>query len=369
MLAVRIAAMEPAGLTDENIPAFRADLLAWFAQNARDLPWRRTRDPYRIWVSEVMLQQTRVAAVIGRYKSFIERFPSVVALALASEPEVLTGWSGLGYYRRARLLHDAAQLLVREHGGSLPGSCMELRRLPGVGDYTAAAIASIAHGEPVAVVDGNVVRVLIRLFGKGAADRRLSAAHLKAHASRLLDPELPGAFNQAMMELGATVCLPRLPSCGNCPIRPYCQTRGEHPSRSRKQMLSRKVAYALIRKPVDGNPSAVSVLLVQRTKESSLMPGMWELPMLPPQAEDLQPLLRVRHSITNTNYYVSVYGVPEEAVVLADGIARDWKSSVDLGEIPLTGLARKILMRVGVFARPKEIRRGKALPGAESVFL
>lgn len=356
-------------LTDENIPAFRADLLAWFAQNARDLPWRRTRDPYRIWVSEVMLQQTRVAAVTGRYTSFIERFPSVVALALASEPEVLTAWSGLGYYRRARLLHDAAQLLVREYGGSLPGSCMELRRLPGVGDYTAAAIASIAHAEPVAVVDGNVERVLMRLLGKGAADRRLSAAQLKAHASRLLDSELPGAFNQAMMELGATLCLPRLPTCVNCPVRPYCQTRGEHPSRSRKQMLSRKVAYALIKKPVEEGPSAVSVLLVQRTKESSLMPGMWELPMLPPQAENLQPVLRVRHSITNTNYYVSVYEMPEEDVVLAGTLDRDWKASVDLGEIPLTGLARKILMRVGVFARPKEIRRGKALPGAESVFL
>jgi len=363
--------MDSVTLTDTSIPPFRAELLGWFAQNARDLPWRRTRDPYRIWVSEVMLQQTRVAVVMARYISFIDRFPSLVSLALATEEEVLAVWSGLGYYRRARLLHHAAQLLVREHGGSLPTPCMELRRLPGVGDYTAAAIASIAHGESVAVVDGNVERVLMRLLGKGASDRPLSAARLKSAATRLLDAELPGLFNQAMMELGATVCLPRAPLCSACPVQSYCYTRGEHPSTSRKQMLSKKVGYALVKKPVEGSPSAVSVLLVQRTKEASLMPGMWELPMIAAPVETLEPVLRVRHSITNTNYYVSVYGLEDDddALALPDSTPREWKSSRDLGEIPLTGLARKILMRLGIFARPKEVRRGKALPGAESVFL
>jgi A/G-specific adenine glycosylase len=362
--------METAKLKDKNLGAFRTDLLTWFAQNARDLPWRRTRDPYKIWVSEVMLQQTRVAVVIGRYTNFIDRFPSLVSLALANEEDVLAVWSGLGYYRRARLLHHAARLLVREHDGTLPKSSVELRRLPGVGDYTAAAIASIAHGEAIAVVDGNVERVLIRLFGKGAGDRRLSASRLKLAATRLLDAAVPGAFNQAIMELGATVCLPRAPLCSACPVQPYCRTCGEHLAQSRKQMLSEKVAYAVVKKPLEGSTSVVSVLLVQRTKNAALMPGMWELPVVSSPAADWEPILRVRHSITNTNYYVSVYDVQEEeTLALEEATPFVWKSSRELGEIPLTGLARKILMRLGIFARPKEVRQGKALPGAESVFL
>ena len=164
--------MDTATLTEQDGEEIRQQLLSWFRLNARDLPWRQTRDPYRIWVSEVMLQQTRVATVIARYTQFIQRFPSLVSLALAREDEVLTMWSGLGYYRRARMLHSAAQLLVNEHGGSLPHTSQELRRLPGVGDYTAAAIASIARNEPVAVVDGNVERVLTRMLGKSASTTR-----------------------------------------------------------------------------------------------------------------------------------------------------------------------------------------------------
>src|SRR5487761_103259 len=222
--------------TDQQLLSFRLQLLTWFRQNARDLPWRRTRDPYRIWVSEVMLQQTRVAAVIQRYIQFISRFPTPVALALAREQDVLALWSGLGYYKRARMLHSAAQMMVNEHGGSLPKTSVELRRLPGVGDYTAAAIASIAHGEPSAVVDGNVERVVIRLLGIGTPSNRLSATRLKEAANRLLDPVVPGTFNQAMMELGATVCLPRVPLCSVCPVQDFCKTRGEHTARPRKQM-------------------------------------------------------------------------------------------------------------------------------------
>lgn len=357
-------------MIEKDLKPFRADLLAWFAQNARDLPWRRTRDPYKIWVSEVMLQQTRVAAVVARYTSFIERFPSLVSLALASEEEVLAVWSGLGYYRRARLLHSAAQLLVREHGGSLPKSSADLRRLPGVGDYTAAAVASIAHGEAAAVVDGNVERVLTRLLGHATAERPLTAARLKAAAMRVLDPKASGPFNQAMMELGATICLSRAPLCGRCPVQRYCKTRGEHPPKMRKQMLSKKAGYALVQRPLEGSASAVSVLLVQRPMQSSLMPGMWELPPAPQLVRELEPVLRARHSITNTNYYVSVFELPlEDALDLPDSTVREWHASGELGEIPLTGLARKVLMRLGIFARPKEVRQGKALPGAESVFL
>ncbi len=371
MAARRISAMEPVTLTDRQMQSFRAELLSWFAQSARDLPWRRTHDPYCIWVSEVMLQQTRVAAVVDRYTQFIHKFPSLVSLALANEADVLTLWSGLGYYRRARMLHSAAQLLVREHGGSLPKSSAELRRLPGIGDYTAAAIASIAHGESVAVVDGNVERVMLRLTGAEVGDKHLSATGLKEIASRFLAPDAPGAFNQAMMELGATVCLPRAPLCASCPVQAHCHTRGEHTARPRKQMLSKKINYALVRKSLEGNGNSTAVLLARRPPSASQMPGMWELPGLPAKGEDgNEPILRVRHSVTNTNYYVGVYALDaNNASQLAGSLSHAWISSKKLHEIPLTGLARKILMRLDVLAKPRQVRSGKALPGSPSIFI
>ncbi|MGC1782319.1 MAG: A/G-specific adenine glycosylase [Acidobacteriaceae bacterium] len=374
---VRMDDMATETLSDEETRSFRGNLLPWFRLNARDLPWRRTRDPYSIWVSEVMLQQTRVATVIDRYTQFMQRFPSLVSLALAREEDVLALWSGLGYYKRARMLHGAAQLLLHEHGGSLPKSSADLRRLPGVGDYTAAAVASIAHGEPAAVLDGNVERVLLRVLGGAATgSRRLSATRLKEAANLLLDPSEPGIFNQAMMELGAMVCLPRVPLCASCPVQELCRTRGEHTARPRKQMVSRKVDYALVRKQMSGSQSRVEVLLVQRPADASQMPGMWELPMLSSHQRSAiqgsEPVLRIRHSITNTNYYVAVFSVEADGV---EGlwpqrnpqrlIQQDWIPDRKLGEVPLTGLARKILMRLDVLARPTQVRQGKVLPGME----
>jgi A/G-specific adenine glycosylase len=186
---------------------FRARLLAWYDAHARDLPWRKRHDPYRVWVSEIMLQQTRVAAVIEHYREFLRRFPTVQKLAAAREASVLAAWSGLGYYRRARMLHTAAKLVIRESDGKFPKTAQEWRDLPGIGRYTAAAIASIAFGEPVAVVDGNVERALQRIHQKACTGGEIWAA-----AASLLDPHRPGDFNQAMMELGATVCTPRTPS-------------------------------------------------------------------------------------------------------------------------------------------------------------
>ncbi|MEO6828930.1 MAG: A/G-specific adenine glycosylase [Acidobacteriaceae bacterium] len=354
--------------TDQHVESFRLQLLAWFQENARDLPWRRTHDPYRIWISEVMLQQTRVATVVDRYQQFIRKFPSLVSLALAREDDVLALWSGLGYYKRARMLHSAAQLLVNEHGGSLPRSSAELRRLPGVGDYTAAAIASIAHGEVAAVVDGNVERVLIRLLGLGAPGKRMSAAKLKEAAQRLLDPAAPGTFNQAIMELGATICLPRVPLCSVCPVQDFCITRGEHVARPRKQMASRKVNYALVRRPLTGRQ--VEVFLIKRPAHSSQMPGMWELPLLPAGEEaEREPVLRLRHAITNTNYYVAVFAEEEQPELAEKPAEEDWVADRKLSEIALTGLARKILMRLDVLAKPRQVRQGKALPGAENEFV
>ena len=364
--------METAALTEQDGEEFRQQLLAWFRLNARDLPWRHTRDPYRIWVSEVMLQQTRVATVIARYTQFIQRFPSLVSLALAREDEVLTLWSGLGYYRRARMLHSAAQLLVNEHGGSLPHTSQELRRLPGVGDYTAAAIASIVRNEAVAAVDGNVERVLTRMMGKAAARRAGLAARLKETAGWLLDTTTPGMFNQAMMELGATVCLPRAPQCADCPVQKFCETKGEHVVTPRKQIVSRMTHYALVKKPVENESKRVAVLLVQRPENASQMPGMWELPALAEPGES-EPVLRIRHAITNTNFYVEVFSMQADKLLNTRKNRKmerhDWVVDSKLNEIPLTGLARKILMRLDVMSKPREVRSGKALPSREGDFL
>ncbi len=186
-----------------------------------NLPWRESRDPYRVWVSEIMLQQTRVAAVIAHYHEFLRRFPTVQKLAAAREASVLAAWSGLGYYRRARMMHAAAKVIARELGGKFPSTADAWRELPGIGRYTSAAIASIAFDEPVAVVDGNVERVLARVSGPRLAGEKLWAA-----AEAMLDRQRPGDFNQAMMELGATVCTPRGPACLTCPVIELCATRG-----------------------------------------------------------------------------------------------------------------------------------------------
>src|SRR5271154_2464193 len=226
------------------IRKFQRELLSWFDSHARDLPWRRTADPYHIWISEIMLQQTRVTAVLDYYSRFLALFPTITALAQAKEPAVLAAWSGLGYYRRAKMMHRAAQVVVEQHQGALPTTAAELRKLPGIGEYTSSAIASIAYGEPVAVVDGNVERVLLRVFP--GAGKPTQAKGLRDRAASLLDTRRPGDFNQAMMELGAMVCLPQRPLCLQCPVQPFCATRGEHHAPPAKKMRSRQIAYALL---------------------------------------------------------------------------------------------------------------------------
>jgi A/G-specific adenine glycosylase len=312
---------------------FRRSLLAWYRRHARALPWRKTRDAYRIWVSEIMLQQTRVAAVLAYYRVFLQRFPNVRALARASEADVLAVWSGLGYYRRARMLHRAAKVVVAEHAGKLPRDLDALRGLPGIGRYTAAAIASIAFDIPAAVVDGNVERVLSRLAGKP-----LPAAEIWSRAQELLDPRHAGDFNQAMMELGAVVCLPEKPLCGACPVAGSCVARGALPAAKSIARRKQSLAYAL------SFSRNASVRMVQRGKRESLMPGMWELPSHPMNRAG--PVLRLRHSITTTDYAVAVY-----AATLAKGTSAKgkWVKREQLNALPLTGLARKILKRAGVF--------------------
>jgi A/G-specific adenine glycosylase len=213
-------------LKGRDLAAFRQQLLAWFRQYQRDLPWRRTKDPYRIWLSEIMLQQTRVAAVIPYYERFLERFPDVHALATAPQEEVLRLWSGLGYYSRARNLHRAAQEIVAKHGGVFPREEKDALALPGIGSYTAAAILSIAYGAKHAVLDGNVARVLARVFAvRGDLRDAKRWQSLQGSANVLLDSKSPGDWNQAVMELGATLCTPQSPQCLLCPVTQFCQAR------------------------------------------------------------------------------------------------------------------------------------------------
>jgi A/G-specific adenine glycosylase len=343
---------------------WRHRLLAWYDAHRRDLPWRRTSDPYSIWLSEIMLQQTRVAAVIEKYGQFLKSFPTVAALARAAEPDVLARWSGLGYYRRARMLHQAAQFVMQELEGAIPGTAIGLRALPGVGVYTAAAIASIAYGEAIAVVDGNVERVVQRLQGWGTESRSGKAALLRAthrFANALLDPERAGDFNQAMMELGATVCLPKGPLCLTCPLREGCRTQGEHPTVKRARMSSRDAGYALIVRSAVAGRKGREVLLDQRSPDETVMQGMWELPTLK-SVEVPEEVLRmsVRHAIMQVNYYVRVRTVFEDDAdaLTVPSQGRKWVELQKVGELPLTGLARKILLRAGLAELAAVVERG-----------
>lgn len=271
-----------------------------------------------------MLQQTRVAVVRERYPMFLRRFPTVKKLARARLAAVLAAWSGLGYYRRARALHNSAKIIVAEHRGRWPRRAEQLRSLPGIGRYTAAAVASIAFDEPVALVDGNVERVLTRLHGRAPTD-------FWAAANTLLDRKQPGDFNQAMMELGATVCLPGRPLCDQCPVREFCRLQGALEPRTASARRRRQVSYGFARR---GN----SVYLVQRNRESSLMPEMWELPQFEHRPLE-NPVLKLRHAITDTDYQVDVFA-SESIDERAGGLWVDFKKA---GRLPLTGLTRKVL--------------------------
>ncbi len=262
----------PAGLA-----AMRAELLRWFDHAKRDLPWRRTKSPYAIWLSEVMLQQTQVATVIPYYERFLARFPTVEALAAAPLQDVLAGWRGLGYYSRARNLHRAAQQVVSAHGGSFPRTAAQLLELPGFGRYTAGAVASIAFGEAAPLVDGNVARVFSRLFlVEGAPGDTAREARLWALAAAWVQGERPGDFNQALMELGALVCRLDSPTCLLCPLRERCGALKEDrvgslpPPRVRAPRTWLRYATAVWRRG--------DAVLFARREEKGLFGGLWELP-------------------------------------------------------------------------------------------
>ncbi len=265
----------------------RARLLEWYHAGHRDLPWRHTRDPYRIWLSETMLQQTRVDTVIPYYDKFLKQFPTVDHLAAAPEEEVLGLWAGLGYYSRARNLHRAAQAVMEKGGGKFPDSAEGLLQLPGVGRYTAGAIASQAFGEVVAVVDGNVKRVLARLRmlslkPGGKEEEKVSWALAEA----LVSPEFPGDFNNAVMELGAMVCLPKNPRCNICPLQALCLAHREGcvgsfptPKKKLSPQLLHRLAVGIWREDSE-------TLLLARRASPGLLGGLWELPAVDVSSEE-----------------------------------------------------------------------------------
>ncbi|HSM51899.1 MAG TPA: A/G-specific adenine glycosylase [Thermoanaerobaculia bacterium] len=339
-----------------ELAAAREALAAWYARHRRALPWRATSDPYAVLLSEVMLQQTRVATAVPYFERFLARFPTVDALAAASEEEVLALWSGLGYYRRARQLHAAARRIA---AAGFPPTARELAELPGVGPYTAAAVASIAFGEPVAAVDGNVMRVIARLVAwDGPIERAASRRAIAAAAGALLDSGRPGESNQALMELGATLCRPAGPLCEACPVAAVCAGRGqgiagELPRRGPRRP-PRRERWVVARVERAGR-----ILLFRRGAGERLLAGLWELPQAPAGAGAEaalaeryggrfrlgEPLGRLRHAITTRALEVEVHAARWEAEGdrVAEGPEAAWLSPAEAATGPLTALARKAL--------------------------
>jgi A/G-specific adenine glycosylase len=333
-------------LKEPDVDAARALLVPWYRANARALPWRQTRDPWAVWVSEVMLQQTRVDTVVPYYTRFLQRFPTVTALADAAEPDVLALWSGLGYYRRARLLHAGARAVVDRHGGVIPGEATALRALPGVGDYTAGALGSIAFGLSVPLVDGNVERVLTRLHGLRGDPR---AAPLKKRlwtlAARYAEHAAPGDVNQALMELGATVCAPTAPRCLVCPVRSHCVAAAEgeptrYPEKAPSAAPRDERWCALVARDgdrvwlVESELGRWQGMLLTPLVETRAAP-VWEAPMSTPRE-----VAKVTHVLTHARMAVTVYeahltGAPPRGRL----VARDALSSLAVPKITRSVLA------------------------------
>lgn len=345
-------------------------LLAWYRRNRRDLPWRRIRDPYPIWISEVMLQQTTVKAVVPYYEAFLARFPSLVALAAADVEAVLAAWSGLGYYHRARNLHRGAQHVVERLGGRFPKTLEAAVAIPGVGLYTASAVLSIAYGVPLPVVDGNVRRVLARLLALCGPEWRREGPYYN-RAEALLDREAPGEWNQALMELGATVCSPRQPACSACPLRVHCQARAagiqeELPEgKARRAPVEVTVAAAFVER--DGK-----VLLVRRA-EGRLLGRFWEVPQTSLESRGLPDLVRelkerhgldvasghlrvvVRHAITFRRIRVEGYAARLRRQPPADPDRYLWAVPDQLAGLPISSMNRKLLAGMASSQMPLEL--------------
>ncbi len=345
-------------LPPRSVAALRRRLNAWFDRERRPLPWRDVDDPYKVWVSEIMLQQTRVDTVWPYYERWLQRFPTVQSLAEASMDDVLRRWSGLGYYTRARNLHRAARTIMADHGGRLPEGGEALRRLPGVGAYTAGAVASIAFGRPEPAVDGNALRVLARISGeRESIERTATKRRLTELAKRLVDPERPGEWNQAIMELGATHCKPRGPDCPSCPVGRWCLARDRGLTQKIPQVKPKprvgiqRVHFAVVKQ--DGR-----ILLTQRPDEG-LLGGTWGLPGGPSttplgravreqtgiRVRKGRPLGRAEHRFTHRHWVMEVYAcsVQKNGEAPVGGAITHWVQPGELADAPLAKATRKAL--------------------------
>ena len=343
----------------------RDNILAWYARHGRRLPWRETRNPYFIWVSEIMLQQTQVATVIPYYHYFLQKFPNIQGLARAPLQEVLKAWENLGYYSRARYLHEAARKIVRHLGGRIPDTRKELLSLPGVGPYTAAAILSIAYGQRIPAVDGNVRRIVSRLYLiREAVDKTETLGKIHTRVAKLVPGHHPGRFNQALMDLGALICTPRSPACEDCPLEKLCMARRQKmeerlPLRKRRGPLSYKEGTAALISDPQGR-----LLIVQRPGQG-LLGGLWKFPGgLLEKKEDLaqalrktvmaeigikvrvkDPLISVSHTYTHFKITLHAFrcklvgGDPRPLTCQA----WTWAVEADLETLPFSRVDRKVM--------------------------
>ncbi|MES2708149.1 MAG: A/G-specific adenine glycosylase [Verrucomicrobiota bacterium] len=329
--------MSPAQIQD-----FRRGLLTWFQAEGKDYPWRRTRDPYAILVSEMMLQQTQIATVLGRgyYTRWMEAFPDVATLAAAAEPEVLRVWEGLGYYSRARNLQKTARAVLADHGGEFPRGVEGLLTLPGIGRYTAGAVASFAWNLPAPLVDGNVARVLTRLMAcDGEIDRPAVQAQLWAWAAALLNPDEPRLHNSAIMELGQRLCTPRAPACLICPVRTVCASAGpDAVNRPRKQAARAIVAvieHALF--------ALRKGKLLLHQESGRRRQGLWKLPERPAaETAGLPEILTAAYTITHHRVTLHIHEAPDATAQAGE----TWHALADVESLPMPGPYRKALNRI-----------------------
>ncbi len=333
----------------------RKKLLAWYLREARDLPWRRTRDPYAIWVSEIMLQQTQVDTVIPYYERWLKKFPDITALAKSPLEEVLSSWAGLGYYRRARMLHKASQVIVNDYGARIPNTAEELLKLPGIGRYTAGAIASIAFEEKTPVLDGNVIRILTRIFAvKGDTLKPAVLSELWTLAEKLLPEKFIGDFNQALMELGALICTPQNPSCTVCPVSKQCLAREEgketfYPVKSRREKLEKIRNFAVVYR-------RNKEVWLSRQPEEARWGGLWMFPFWEEKASMMKALknhdsspgkwISIKHGFTKYLIDLEVYTCKEAGN--KKGLPRTrqsearWVNIAELSDYALPAPHRKI---------------------------
>ena len=363
-------------LKGRELAAFRKQLLAWFRQFRRDLPWRRTREPYCVWLSEIMLQQTRVAAVIPYYERFLKRFPNLHALAAAPEAEVLRLWSGLGYYSRARNLHQAAKEIVVKYGGEFPSRREDVLALPGIGSYTAAAILSIAFGQKHAVLDGNVARVLARQRAV-RGDLRESGRwqKLQKRADAYLEPKAPGDWNQAMMELGATLCSPKSPQCLLCPVAQSCESRKLGiadllPERRKKRSAVEIRLAAAVFADGSGRTLLLPPPKQRRTEAAAdyvptLVSNLWHFPTIPANGNPVAklrehlrglhiespngrfyfaPSVKVQHTVTYREITVEPFCISVKKLPRIKGAEQVPLSEITV--LPVSNLTRKVARAV-----------------------